>query len=409
MLKARTIILIVPVVLLAVALAGGSSLMLRLFFVSVLVPLAGYLWTVFGIRGVGVRAEEPPEHCQVGEQFQQAISVYNNSRIPKLWLKLEANTDMPGSDGATFVNLPRKSYYQWDTSVFCQRRGRYDVGSVVATAADPFGLFSRQRKLGKPQSVLVYPPTFDLPLFKLSSSSDLGRGSGYQSLSQISPNASSVREFITGDSLRHIHWQSTAHTGRLMVKVFDADRSYGGTKTLWVVMDMQGTHHAGQDIETTEEYGIAIGASLIRKYVESGMRVGMLAQGDQSCIFPPERGEEHLWRILEALALVRATGQVPIAELLYDKMGQFRDNPAVIIITPSATGQLIDVIRHLRGRVESIVVVLLDAASFGGYTTAMDISRNLTMAGVKVYTVRQGDELARVLDDRHSPMRTRAI
>jgi len=407
MLKARTIILIVPVVLLAVALAGGSSLMLRLFFVSVLVPLAGYLWTVFGIRGVGVRAEETPEHCQVGDQFQQEISVYNNSRIPKLWLKLEANTDMPGSDGATFVNLPRKSYYQWDTIVSCQRRGRYDVGSVVATAADPFGLFSRQRKLGKPHSVLVYPPTFDLPLFKLSSANDLGQGSGYQSLSQISPNASSVREFITGDSLRHIHWQSTAHTGRLMVKVFDADRSYGGTKTLWVVLDMERTHHAGQDIETTEEYGVAIGASLIRKYVESGMRVGMLAQGDQSCLFPPERGEEHLWRILEALALVKATGRVSIAELLSDKMGHFRDNPAVIIITPSATGQLLDVIRHLRGRVESIVVVLLDAASFGGDTTAMDISHNLTMTGVKVYTVRKGDELARVLDDRYSPMRAR--
>jgi len=405
--KARIIILIVPVVLLVVALAGGSSLMLRLFFVSVLVPLAGYLWTVFGIRGVGVRTEEPPEHCQVGEQFQQEISVYNNSRIPKLWLKLEANTDMPGSDGATFVNLPRRSYYQWDTSVFCQRRGRYDVGSVVATAADPFGLFSRQRKLGKPHSVLVYPPTFDLPLFKLSSANDLGQGSGYQSLSQISPNASSVREFVTGDSLRHIHWQSTAHTGRLMVKVFDADRSYGGTKTLWVVLDMERTHHAGQDIETTEEYGVAIGASLIRKYVESGMRVGMLAQGDQSCLFPPERSEEHLWRILEALALVKATGRVSIAELLSDKMGHFRDNPAVIIITPSATGQLLDVIRHLRGRVESIVVILLDAGSFGGDTTAMDISHNLTMTGVKVYTVRKGDELARVLDDRYSPMRAR--
>jgi len=400
--KTRIIIFVVPVVLLAMALAGGSSLILRLFFLSVLVPLAGYLWTVFGIRGINVQAEKPPEHCQVGEWFQHEVTVFNSSRLPKLWLKVEENTDMPGPRNAGVLNLSPGSSHRWQTSVYCRRRGRYSLGSVMATATEPFGLFSQQRSLGEPHSILVYPATFDLPLFKLSSFSDFGYGSGYRSISQISPNASSVREFTTGDSLQHIHWRGTAHTGKLMVKLFDADRSFNTSTTVWVIVDMEEGCHRGQGEETTEEYGVTIAASLIRKHLESGMRVGMAASGDQSYLFPPERGEEHLWRMLEALALMKATGEVPVGQLIREQMGHFGDDSVVIIVTPSATGRLVDATRQLKNRVESVVAVLLDAASFGGNTRATDIARSLSLAGVQVYVVRQGDELARALDNRFS-------
>lgn len=407
--KIRIIIFIVPVVLLSLALAGGSSLLLRFFFVSILVPLAAYLWTVFGVRGISVQAMESPTHCQVGEQFEQEIEIFNKSRMPKIWLKVEGNIDMPGPHSATILNLLPRSYYSWQTNVYCQRRGRHQVGTVVATTTDFFGLFSRQRKLGRGHSILVYPATFDLPLFKLTSFSDFGRGSSYQSFSQLSTNASTVREFATGDSLHHIHWPSTAHTGKLMVKVFDADRSYGGSKTIWVVVDMEAVPQAGQDDETTEEYGITVAASLVRKYIDSGMRVGAMASGDGNLIFQPERGEDHLWRILEGLAVIKAAGHIPMGQLIYEQMGQFRDNASVIIITPSVTGHLLDVIRQLRSRVDAVAVVLLDAASFGGAVTTVDQAHNLNLLGVKVFIVRRGDDLARVLNERLSLARATNI
>jgi len=400
--KVRILILAVPVVLLSVALVGGSTLVLRLFFLSVLALLVSYLWTVFTIRGLSVEAEKPPEHCQVGDQFRQEVTVSNNIRIPKLWLKVEDNSDMPGLHSAGILNLPQAGSYCWQSTVYCHRRGRYSLGSVTITATDPFGLFSQQHSLGEPHRLLVYPATVDLPLFKLSSFSDFGYGSGYQSISRISPNASSVREFASGDSLHHIHWPSTAHTGKLMVKMFDADHSYRGSKTIWVVIDMDEASHLGQEEEATEEYGITVAASLIRKYLESGMRVGVAASGDQTYLVPPDRGEDHLWRVLEALALIKATGKVPIGQLILQHMERFRDNPDVIIVTTSAAAQLLDAVRQLRSRTDSVVVVLLDAASFGGEGSAIDVAHSLSRAGVQVYVVRQGDEVARVLDNKFS-------
>lgn len=399
--RIRRIVFILPAVFLALALAGGSELLLHLFFLSAFVPIVCCLWTVFGLRGISAQAEEPPEHCRVGERFGQQVSIFNSSRIPKLWLKVEQNSDMPEQHSATVLNVSPGDSCGWQTTVHCRRRGRYNLGPITATATDPFSLFSRERRLGDPHSILVYPATFDLPLFRLSSFSDFGHGSGHQSISQISPNASSVREFATGDSLRHIHWHSTAHTGKLMVRVFDPDHSYSGSKTVWVIVDMHGASQMGEAEEATEEYSITIAASLIRKHSGSGMRVGMVALGDQTYLFPPGREDERLWSMLEALALMKATGDVPVGQLISEHMERFRGN-SVIVVTPSATEQLLDITRQLVNRADSITAVLLDAASFGGDTSATDVARSLGLAGVKVYIVRRGDELARALDSRFS-------
>lgn len=400
--KTRAIIFIVPIVLLTLALVGGSSLLLRLFFFTLLVLLVSYLWAIIGIRHISTQAEKPPERCQVGEQFQQEFTVFNNSRIPKFLLKIEENTDLGGEHSPQVLNLLPGSSHCWQSTVACRHRGRYSVSSVLATATDPFGLFSRQRRLGKPHSIIVYPATIDLPLFKLASSTDFGYGSGQRSISRISPDASSVREFVAGDSLHHVHWHTTAHTGKLMVKVFDADRSQGSSKTVWVVLDMQEASHFGEGEETTEEYGVTIAASVVRKYLESGMWAGLMASGDETYLFPPERGEEHLWHMLEALALIKATGKVSVSQLISEQMERLKGDSMVVIISPSPTGQLVDVIRQLRNRVSSVVVVLLDAASFGGDTDATEMVHPLSAMGVQVYVVQQGDELARVLSDRFS-------
>ncbi len=407
--KTRKIVFFVPLAILALALIGGSGLLLRLFFLSGLVLLASYLWTVFTIRGISLTTAKPPEHCQVGDQFPWEVTVGNNTRLPKLWLRVEDNSDMPGLHSAGILNLSPLNSHGWQSTVHCSHRGKYQLGSVTVTATDPFGLFSQTRSLGEPRTLLVHPETLDLPLFKLSSFNDFGYGSGYQSINRVGPNASSVRDFVSGDSLHQIHWGSTAHTGRLMVKMFDADRSYSGAKTIWLILDMNQAAHLGEGKETTEEYGVTIAASLIRKYLEAGIRVGLLASGDRAYLFPPERGEDHLWQLLEALTLMKSTGEIPVDQLILQHMELFRDNTDVIIVTTSAATRLLDTTRKLRGRADSIVTILLDAASFGGERSTLDVARSLSLTGIQVYVARQGDELATALDNKFSLLYARYV
>lgn len=407
--KIRTIIFILLPILLFLALAEGLVLVLRLSVLLALVLLISYLWALFGLRGIRIQASQPPDNCQVGERFDKEVTLFNQSKLPKLLLKVAETTDIPGYHNMTVLNLPAGGSYCWQSNVHCRRRGQYSLGSITVTATDPFGLFSRQRNLGKSHPILIYPATLQLPFFESSPLSVFGYNSGYRSFSQISPNASSVREYTTGDSLNHIHWHSTAHAGKLMVKMFDTDHSHSGSESVWIIIDMQQAPQLGEGDETTEEYAITIAASLIKKYIDSGMQVGLTASGDRPYFFPPERGEQHLGRLMEALALMKASGETPISQLISSQMEHFNGNSIAVVITPSDSKEMVTAIRQLKGRDNLAVAILLEPASFGGTAGQLNTAHNLSANGIQVYTVRKGDELARALDNRVASLHTRYI
>jgi uncharacterized protein (DUF58 family) len=398
--KFRKIIFIIPGLLLVLALILGSSLLWRLFIALALVLMVSYLWALFANRGVRVSVNKPPEHSQVGEILERNIKVENTGRFPKLFIKAGEICNMPGYRNERLLNLKAGEIQSWQELLSCKRRGQYSIGSAAVTSGDPFGLFTKRDITGEPSKIIVYPRVVDLPLFKSVSLNDFGYASGFQSISQISPNASSVREFASGDSLHHIHWHTTAHTGKLMVKMFDADHSYNSSKIFWVVVDLDRYAHAGHGDESTEEYAVTIAGSLIRHHLESGMKVGMISAGDRSSVFIPSRGDQYLWGMMEALAVVRAEGQIPVGQLILNHVGDLKEDPVVMIIATSASRQLMEAVRNLKTQVESIVIVLLDVSSFDGKQIALNSAHNLSFSGAQVYKVRQGDEISKVLDSR---------
>lgn len=398
--KRNVFIIAVSVVLLASAILLGSTLLLRLFFVAASVSVLSYIWAFLNLSNLSVSVGNPPEHLQVGDTFQREICISNSGQFHHLWLKLQDNSNLPGSKDTVMINIPGKQSHKWFTTFNCQRRGRYHLGPTSVLTTDPFGIFTKSKIMGKEQDIIVYPATVDLPLFRFASFSDFGFSTGYQAISHISPNASSVREYVSGDSLHDIHWRTTARVGSLMVKKFDVDRSYNASKTAWILLDMNKDSHFGRDGENSDEYAITIAASLVRKYIESGMRVGLISSDDRSWFFPAERGENHLWNILEALALLKNDLKTTLNEVASQHTDTFHDNPFIIIVATSATRDLMRTVHLLKNRVDSLVVVLLDIASFKGNPSTADTFRALSTVGAQVYTVRKGEEISKALDSR---------
>ena len=407
--KNRKVILIVPVILLALALTQSLVLVWQLFILSLLVILASYLWTVLGIRGVGVQVGQIPDHCHVGDRLNENVTVINNSQVPKLLLQLKANNNLPGYHQGAVFSLSANSAQAWQSTIYCRHRGRYTAGSFTVTVTDPLGLLSRSRFLGTPQDVLIYPATLELPFFESKPLDIAGYGSGGRMVSQFTPNASSVRQYSSTDSSSQIHWRSTAHTGQLMTKVFDADLSGNDSESIWIVADMYQAAQLGEEEETTEEYGITIAASLAKKYLDGRARVGLVASADTGYHLPPGSGEAHLQNILATLALMRANGQEPIDQMIFDLIERFEGMATVIVITPSHTEAVITAIRRLLNRGHRVVVVLLDAASFDSVAGNTNIARRLRLDGVPVYVVKKGVDLAGALDSRFSSLHIRHI
>jgi uncharacterized protein (DUF58 family) len=389
-------VIVVLVALLALALVSGSILFLRLFSLVVLVTAVSYVWVRWSLHRLSVDTTQPPERLEVGDTFQREVIISNPGNLSRLWLKVEDSTDLPGHQDAAIVNIARQSSYCWQANFKCRKRGRYHLGPVALTAADPLEIFTSTRTLGKEQEITIYPATIDLPLFNFASFSGSGRRSGYQSIKGISSHASSVREFTSGDNLHHIHWRSTARMGKLMVKTFDAERSYKPPKVAWILLDMNEKAHFSRGEETSEDYTITVAASLVKRFLQSGMQVGILASDEHHSLITPETGEKQLWDILETLALMKANKGRTLSELFSYHLDIFCHNPLVIIIATSASDSLIEAVSQLRSRVASTVVMLLDVASFGGPPWSSQMAQTLIQSGAQVYTMGKGASLVKV-------------
>jgi uncharacterized protein (DUF58 family) len=350
------------------------------------------------VRRIDGRVTKLSRFCRVGERFEQEYTFYNRGRLPTALIEVREDTDLPGYRGTATFHLPAQGSYSWRGEGIGRRRGSYDMGNFIVKVSDPLGFFSVKERITNKRSIIVYPTAIDLPFFQALPRQEPGASKRRWFTSESGINAARVREYISGDSLRNIHWRTTAHTGNLMVKEFDPDTVNYSYKDIWIVLDMHEAAHYGEGEETTEEYAVTIAASLIKKYVDSEKNVGLLASGDRSYLFLPDTGDEHLEELMRALAVIKSNSRLSLDALLASQEERFEPGSAVVVITPSGNIQL--PLRRLAGRNTVVTAVLLDAATFGGNVSTAETARGLMAGGMYVYIVRRGAELGRALDSR---------
>lgn len=389
----------VPILLIALAFLIDSFLLWQVVLVACLVFIAGLLWVVLFWNGLSLQASRLPESCQAGDVLEQDVSILSRSRFPKLMFQVEPETDFPAPSGAAVFSLPPRALRHWQSRVLCQLRGRHQLGGFRVSISDPFGIFTWRRRFGLPQCVLVYPATRPLPFFSPLACPGSGYSPNRWLAAGVSSEAGRVRPYVAGDSLNRIHWRSTAHASQLMVKVFDPYRPAGVSRAIWVVADMDARCQLGSGQESTEEYVVTIAASVARKAVDEGIPVGLLAAADRTYRLFPDNGEKRFWEVMEALALVRANGNVPLEQLVSQEMRHFSTTSLVVVITPCASPPVVASLRLLVGRGVATVAVLLDRASFGDGSPLRPDS-SLLAAGVQVHVVSRGQDLASALDSR---------
>ena len=156
--------------------------------------------------------------------------------------------------------------------------------------------------------------------------------------------------------------------------------------------------------DTTEEYVVAIAASLGQYFIRRNRSVGLLAYGQSREIIQPDRGERQTNRILETLAVLRAKGQVPIENALQAEIQLFPRGTTLIVVTPTYSDKWAAVARQLSQRGLRVVSVLVNPASFGGSHSSATLAKLLQGNGIITYLVNCGDNLTVTLST--SPSRS---
>jgi uncharacterized protein (DUF58 family) len=159
---------------------------------------------------------------------------------------------------------------------------------------------------------------------------------------------------------------------------------------------------------SSEEYAIAITASLAKHFVDRNRSVGMVtyAQRAQREFAQTDRGERQLARILEMLAVARAEGSIPISQVLAAETLHFTRGTTIIVVTASTDPEWVVTAQHLTTRGVRCVAVVVDPASFLQETSGeryglvtQRVVADLAASRIPTYVVRYGDPLELALNE----------
>lgn len=416
--KRNRIVLLLWIAIAVGAIGSGREMLYNLWYLLTALLVFSYLWAWIAIRRVEVERYARTRRSQVGKLAEERFLVRNQALLPKLWLEVRDESTLPQHHVSRVISpLGSRKMHSWTVKTRCVQRGRFRLGPLTLTSGDPFGLFKQTRRVGEPgeSTFIVYPATVDVPVFAplvgfLPGGDTMQRRTPY-----VTTNVAGVRDYAPGDSFSRIHWPSTARTGRLISKEFELDP----TADVWLFLDLERVVQSelvwarlaaqrekplpwepGPDLTllpSTVEYGVTIIASLAKHFIARDRAVGFIAYSHHRELIPADRGERQLTKILETLAVIRAEGRIPMAEIIAAEGTHLKRNTTAIIVTPTDDPYWITAARDVTQRGIRVIAVLIDPRTFGHPRSNKDLATELAVSGIATYLVREGEDLAQAL------------
>jgi uncharacterized protein (DUF58 family) len=279
---------------------GNNLLYLVLSLMLAFLVLSGVL-SEAALRGIQVRRRLPRElFAEAGTLV--ALEIRNEQRrVPAIAIVIEdllREGDRIRPAGRCFVlRVAPRGQEQRFYRLRAARRGELHLHGFRVSTRFPFGLFSKALEIEAPESALVYPAVDPLPAY-LSRAAERS-ADGERPRPAPSGEVGGLRDFVTGDPLRHIHWPASARRGSLVARQRESDRR-GEHEVRLRTRDV----HPGDGFETA----VRRAASEVVSWLESGARVALRTDAAR---FEAADGSGQRARLLRFLARVEPAKATP--------------------------------------------------------------------------------------------------
>ncbi len=350
---------------------------------------AALLWSRVLPSKLALTREVRPMTLGFGEQATVQLTLTNVGRLPTPPLTI--HDDVPGTlvDHTPARLRPiRPGHRATATYTLTGRqRGRAVLGPLTVTGRDTFGLAQRRRTLPGTAEVVIYPRVVPLPDgLPMGNATGLG-GDGARHRTPSGQDLADIREYVRGDDLRTIHWPSTAHRGKLMVRRSEDLLTPQAT----VVLDLRPSRHAGHGPDASVEVAIAAAASATDHLAARGRSVTLL---DRPVTRPPGPRPAAAW----LAHLATTTPEEVDLDALYRQVatGVAGDGALIAIVSTPPDAELRSLVRAGRAA-SSRLALVIDAGTFQGRTpdpATDEAVSGLLATGWRAAPLRHGDDLA---------------
>jgi uncharacterized protein (DUF58 family) len=342
-----------------------------------------------------------PEEMHQGDEVVVDLGITNHGRGMRL--AIVAEDVFIGPVALAVPNLRPGERAEIASLRTATRRGPQAEAPVVLRSAAPFGVAERRRTIsadGTPTMVL--PAVVELgPLAFVRPASTSDRAIHTAPRHGLGPEYLGIREYRPGDSMRHVHWPSTARIGALMVRELEQEQ----TRRLAIVVDPSWDVRPGTEPSLTPLDRVCSAAASVA--------MAALGQGHGArLVIPGAFDTEVLARtdgreILRRLAVLQPDPGRRFAEGVAALDAELRGVETAVLVFPARRGNpseaLAAAVAGLRTDLAHIVAIPIEITSQESKREALppggwaEIEERLRGAGADVYPWRVGDDLAALL------------
>ena len=257
------------------AWAFGSEALYPIALGLVLAVAAAALWVRYLRRPMELRRKLGKGERLAGDDVTVSVELDEDGVVPSGALVLRERIARLGERETPLVR--RHGRLRGRYTLRRVPRGRYPVEEAEIVIEDPFGLERVAVQLPTGASILVYPRLVDLDRLFSESGARTPEGRRLLMRRPTGFDLHSVREYEQGESLRRVHWPSTAKRGQLMVKELE-DSPRDETA---VLLDADQSVVVGEPTDSSFELAVRAAGSILKSHASRGRRAALLVNGSR--------------------------------------------------------------------------------------------------------------------------------
>ena len=323
-------------------LAIGGAAMLSQF--NPLVLIFGMMCAPILLSGLSVwltlRRIRPtrrgPAHAFAGDEFVVEIDLTNEKRLLAAMTVAVEDTLRPHVKGfqaqVFFSRVSPRQTQRRRYRALIHRRGRYHFGRLRVSTRFPFGLFQRSFRHESPGTLVVYPRLGRLTR-RLTDMQEEFRAFQKGVRRQRSAQADEyhgLRDYRDGDSVRWVHWRTSARRGQLMVKEFERERSRDVAILLDPWVPDRATPEQREHVETAISFVATMAVEFSRR---AAVRLLVGCAGKKPWVVQGSAHQRLLHQVLEHLGVQQAQRNGSLASLLSEVDHQSLHASTLIVVS----------------------------------------------------------------------------
>jgi len=331
----------------AILLAAGMLQRMNLILLVATTAAGPIVASLFGsramMRRLGAR-RRTPAHIFAGDALTIEYALENDRRRLAALAVFVEDQLVPADRSTAVAALPSPRVFfprvgagdrarvRWRGEA--PRRGKYHFQSLVLGTRSPFGLIERRVTTPLPEQLVVYPRVGRLSrrwrqLQRQATEHRMGRR---HDRSAQQEEYHGLRDYRAGDSLRWIHWRTSARLGELMVKEYEQQNE----QDLAILVDpwlprAQASPRQREAVEQAVSFAATICLETCRR---QGRRLVVGWTGTAPGVVQGPSSVKLLHELLEQMAVLRPTHEGRLAEL-FDALppATLRDAMLIVVST----------------------------------------------------------------------------